>query len=116
MYMLMVLCQGSRTNDIAPVTCLTRIDVDNRDDTCCSGLNDNTGCLIELVIEDILVVGKSNDELDDELPTSCYNGTASTPISMLPVDAVILFVKTDDVLGVLGSSIRVDENTIEILR
>jgi hypothetical protein len=114
--MLMVLRQRSGTNNISPVTCLTRIDVDHRDDTCCSGLDDDAGCLVELVIEDILIVGKSNDKLDDELATSCYNSTASAPVSVFPVDAVILFVKTNYVLCVLGSSIGVDESTIEILR
>jgi hypothetical protein len=114
--MLMVLRQCPGTNNISPVTCLTRIDVNHRDDTCCSGLDDNAGCLVELVIENILIVGKSNDKLDDKLATSCYNGTASAPVGMFPVDAVILFVKTDDVLCVLGTSIGVDENTVEILR
>jgi hypothetical protein len=34
---------------------------------------------------------------------------------VFPVDAVVLLVKTDDVLCVLGSAIGIDENTIEIL-
>jgi hypothetical protein len=71
--------------------------------------------LVELVVKDVLIVGKCDDELDDQFATTSYHGAACAPVGVFPVDAVVLLVKTDDVLCVLGSAIGIDENTIKIL-
>jgi putative cell wall-binding protein len=72
--------------------------------------------LVELVVEDVLIVCKGDDELNDQLATTSYHGATCAPVGVFPVDAVILLVKTDNVLCILGGTIGVDENTVEVLQ
>ena len=48
-------------------------------------------------IEDVLVVGNRQYELDDKLAAASYNCTPGAPISVLPADAVVLLVQTDSI-------------------
>lgn len=113
--MLMVLCQRARADDISPVTGLSRVDVHDRYNTRCSGLDSDSRSLVELVVEDVLIVCKCDDELDNQFATAGHHGTTCAPVGVFPVDAVVLLVKTNDVLCVLGCTIGVDENTVEVL-
>lgn len=113
--MLMVLCQRARTDDISPVTGLSGVDVDDRYNTRCSGFNSDACSLVELVVEDVLIVRKCDDELDNQFATTSYHSAACAPVGVFPVNTVVLFVKTDDVFCVLGGTIGVDENTVEVL-
>jgi hypothetical protein len=72
--------------------------------------------LVKLVVEDVLIICKGDDELDDQLATTSYHGPTCAPVGVFPVDAVILLVKTDNVLCILGGTIGVDENTVEVLK
>ncbi|KAI6749792.1 hypothetical protein HG531_007057 [Fusarium graminearum] len=102
---LMVLRKCARANDVAPVAGLARVNVDNGDNSCCAGFYDNTRCLVELVVEDVLVVGEGDDELDNQLASAGNNGSASAPIGVLPADTVVLLMETDCVLCIQGCSI-----------
>lgn len=53
--------------------------------------------LVELKSEDVLVVGNSDDALDDKLTVSCNGSSASSVVCVLPEDAIILFVNADSV-------------------
>lgn len=61
--MLVVLSQYTRTNNIAVVTGLSRIDINAADDSCGARLNIDTAGLIKLVRKDVFVVGQGDDEL-----------------------------------------------------
>ena len=67
-------------------------------------------------IEHILVVCKSDDELDHKLTTPTDNGATSPPIGMLPVYAVVLLMDTDDVGCASCLTVCANDDTIEILR
>ena len=67
-------------------------------------------------IEHILVVCKSDDELDHKLTTPTDHRATSSPIGMLPIDAVVLLMNTDDVGCASCLTVCANDNTIEILR
>jgi len=66
-------------------------------------------------IEDVLVVSQCNNKLYNKLSTPGNNGSPSSPVSMLPVDAVVLFVKANDIRSLDRSSICVYNNPVKIL-
>lgn len=102
---LMVLGQGAGADHVAPGCRLAFVDVDDGHDTGGSGLNLDTGRLVELVGKDVFIVGQSDDELNNELAASSHDGPAGSPVGVLPVDAVILLVQADDLLGHLSGTI-----------
>lgn len=114
--MLMVLGEGAGADDVSPGRCLAGVHVDNGHDACGAGFHDNAGCLVELVIKDIFVVGEGDDELDNQLAATRYHGAAGSPVSVFPADAVILLVQTDDVLGFLRRTICIGEDTVKVLK
>lgn len=71
--------------------------------------------MVELEGKDVFVVGKGNDKLEDKDTTTGDDGTTSTPVGVLPVDAFILFVQADGVLGDIGAAIRVGQNSVKVL-
>jgi hypothetical protein len=89
---LVVLGQGTRADHIAPGGGLALIDIDNGYDAGSTCLDVDTGGLVELECKDVLVVGKRDDELDDQLAATGDDRSARSPVSVLPVDAVVLFV------------------------
>jgi hypothetical protein len=113
--MLMILCEGSRADDVSPGGGLAGVDVDDGDDAGGAGFDDDASCLVELVVEDVLVVGEGDDELDDELAAAGHHCAAGSPVGVFPVDAVVLLVETDGVLGFLGGAVCVCEDTVEVL-
>lgn len=112
--MLMILCKSTWTNNVAPICSLARVDVDNRYDTSSSSFDDNATSLIELEGEDVLVVCKSDDELDDELSSTSNDRTASAPVRMLPVDSIVLLMDTNDVGCLSAFAIWLDDHTTQV--
>lgn len=110
----MVLRQGSGTDNVAPVCGLAWIDVDDRDDTGGTGFDADTTSLIELECENVFVVGKRDDKLDNELATTGDNSPTSPPISMFPVDAVVLLVNADDIWRLLAGAVGINDYAIEV--
>lgn len=111
----MVLGQSSRANDITPRSGLALVDVDDRDDTSCATLDGDGGSLVELEGKDVFVVGKSNDELEDKNAATSDDSTTSAPVGVLPVDAFILFVQADGILGDFSAAIWVGKDSMEVL-
>lgn len=89
---LMVLCHDAWIDDIPVVAGFTWINVDTAHNASSPGFNIDATGLVELVVEDVFVVGQRDDELDDKLTISCNDSSTCTPIGMLPSDAVILLV------------------------
>lgn len=113
--MLMVLSEGAGADDVSPGRCLAGIHVYDGDNACCAGFHDDAGCLVELVVEDVLVVSEGDDELDDEFAAAGHDCATGSPVGVFPADAVVLLVQTDDVLGLLRRTICVCEDTVEVL-
>lgn len=112
---LMVLRESASADDVAVVAGLSWIDVDDGHDTCGSGLDDDAAGLVELVRKDVFVVGQSDNELDDEFSRSRYNSTAGTPIGVLPSDAIVLLVETDDIGADLGITVGSRDDSVKVL-
>lgn len=112
---LVVLGERTRVDDVAVVALLAWVDVDDADDAGGARLDDDAAGLVELVGEDVLVVGQGNDELHDQLAVAGHNGAARSPVGVLPADAVVLLVQTDDVGMRRGFAVTADDDGIEIL-
>src|SRR6516162_7386670 len=95
----MILRQCARRNDVSVCATLTRVNVHDTNDAGGTSFNRDCAGLIKLVCKDVFVVGESNDKLNNEFAVSSNDGTSSAPISMLPADAIVLFVKADYILG-----------------
>lgn len=63
---LMVLRQHTRIDHVAIVAHLSRIDVDATDDTSRTSFDRDVPTLVQDICKDVLVVGQSDDELDDK--------------------------------------------------
>ena len=61
------------------------------------------------------VVRQSNYELNHELAASSHNSTASSPVGVLPADAIILLVEADDVRVVFDLTIGLNQGAAEVL-
>lgn len=94
---LVVLGEDAGIDHVAVVAGLARVDVDAADDTGGAGLDVDAAGEVELVGEDVLVVGEGDDELDYKFSASGDYRSASAPVGVLPFDAVVLLVETDDV-------------------
>lgn len=114
-HMLMVLRQRSWVNDIAPRRSFALVNVDDRNNTGCAGLHHDSSSLVELEVEDVFVVGKGDDELDNQFSAASNDSSTGSPVGMLPVDAIILLMKTDDILGDLGLTLVINKYTIKVL-
>ena len=112
---LMILGKSTRTDDVAPVRSFALVDIDNRHDAGSSGLDVDSACLVEFVGEDVLVVCQSDDELHYELTATSNHCSTGSPVSVLPVDAIILFMNANDVGCCLTLAVWADNNTVEIL-
>ena len=110
--MLVILSQSARTDDISPVGGLALIDVDDRYNTGGAGFDDDTAGLVELVGENVLIIRKSNDELDHKLAATSHDCPAGAPIGVLPVDAVVLLVNADDIWRFLAFAVWLDNDAI----
>lgn len=112
---LMILSEGTWADNVAPWARLAGVNVHNRDDACRAGFDGDAGCLVEFVVEDVLVVGQRDDELDHKLASAGHNGAAGPPVRVLPVDTGILLVEADDVLRFVGGAVSPSEDTVEVL-
>jgi len=112
--MLMVLGEYTRVDDVAVVAGLAGVDVDTADDTGCSGLDVDATRLVELVGEDVFVVGQSDDELDDQDTAASYDCAASAPVGVLPANTLILLMQADNVGVDLALTIIVDNDSVEV--
>lgn len=72
--------------------CVNRHDTHNAGRSCL--YHDPTG-LVKFVCKDVFIVGKRDDELDDELTVAGYNSSACAPVGMFPPDPIILLVEAD---------------------
>ena len=90
---LMVLGQHARTDYVAVIAGLASIDVDRADNTSGTCLNVDATRLIELVGENVLVVGQCDDELHYQLAAACDYRPSSSPVGVFPADAVVLLMK-----------------------
>lgn len=79
--MLMVLSQHSRMHYVAPRRSFTGVNWHGANYPSCSGLNGQSSSLIKIISEDVFVVGKGYDELDNEKPVSSDNSTASSIVA-----------------------------------
>lgn len=70
--------------------------------------------LVEFVVEDVLVVGKGDDELNNQLSSSGHDGTSGPPVGVLPADAVVLLVDADDVGCDLSLAVRSRHDTVKV--
>lgn len=112
---LMVLRKGSWTNHVALGSSLAGVDVDDRDDARCPCLDYDAGRLIEFKGKNVLIVGERDDELDDEFPTTSYDGPFGSPVGVLPIYAVVLFVEANDIFGDLARAVSFRQDTVKIL-
>jgi hypothetical protein len=112
--MLMVLREHAGTDDVAPVGCLACVDVNNGDNTSSARFHNDAACLVEFEGEHVFVVGKRDDELNDEFAAASHNSAPGSPVRVLPVDPVVLFVDADDVWCLLASAVRADDHAVEI--
>lgn len=112
---LVVLCKGTRVNHFSPASTFARIDIDNRHNSCSADLCSDTGGLIELEAENILVVCERDDELNNKLAAARNNGAVGPPVRVLPAYAVVLFVQTDYVLRLVGGAAGINEYAVEVL-
>ena len=71
--------------------------------------------MVELVGEDVFVVGEGDDELDDQHATASHHCTASAPVGVFPTDTLVLFVQTDDIWVDLAFTVIVDDDGVEVL-
>lgn len=71
--------------------------------------------LIEFVVEHILIVCQRNDELHDQLTSPGDDSAASPPVGVLPADAIVLLMDTDDVGGDLTFTVRSSNDAIKVL-
>lgn len=115
-HMLMVLRQRSWVNDIAPRRSFALVNVDDRNNTSCAGLHHDSSSLVELEVEDVFVVGKGDDELDNQFSAASNDSSTGSPVGMLPIDAIILLMKTDNILGDLGLTLVINKYTIKVLK
>ena len=111
----MVLGQDTSTDHISVIARLARVDVDHVQNTRGTRLDRDTTRLVELVGEDVLIVGEGDDELHDELPMASHDSAASPPVGMLPANAVVLFVQADGVGQLLGLAVCTGDDGIEVL-
>jgi hypothetical protein len=71
--------------------------------------------LVKLKVEDVFVVGKGDDELDNQFSAASNDSSTGSPVGMLPIDAIILLMKTDDILSDLGLTLVINKYTIKVL-
>jgi len=112
--MLMVLSQSTGTNDIAPISRLASIDIDDGNDTSSASFDHNPACLVEFVGEDVLVIRERDDELHHQFATSGHYGAFGAPIGMFPVDPVVLLVNADDVGSFLAFAVGAYDYAVEV--
>jgi hypothetical protein len=74
------------------------------------------GCDSGAYIENVLIICESDHELHDQFTTTSSNSTTSSPVGVLPIDSIILFVETDDVFRRLAVAFGIRYDTIEILK
>lgn len=113
--MLVILGHCSWRDNVSVIRGLSGIDVDDTDNSGCSGFDHDTPGLIEFVGEDVLVVGESDNKLNNEFAVSSDNSTTSSPVGMLPSDTIVLLVEADNIRAHLDSSIGFGVCGVEIL-
>ncbi len=77
---LVVLREDTWRNDVSVLACFSLINRNHGYNTSGSGLNNNASRLVELVSEDVLVISKRDDELDDKLAHASHDSAASSPV------------------------------------
>lgn len=112
---LVVLRQDAGPDDIAVVALLAWIDVDNTDDAGGARFDRDPACLVELVGEDVLVVGERDDELHNQLAAADHDGALRAPVGVLPANAVVLLVEADHVGHGFGLAIAGDCDCVKVL-
>jgi|SRR4051812_39575880 hypothetical protein len=97
--MLVILCENSHCNDITISTCLALIYHNNANSSNRAGLISDVVSKIKFVCKGIFLVRKSDYELHDKLSHACHNGSVSAEVCVLPQNAVVFLVETNNYLG-----------------
>jgi hypothetical protein len=71
--------------------------------------------LVQLVVENVLVVGEGDDELDHEFAVARDDRSAGAPVGVLPSDSVVLLVHADHVGMGFGLAVGTDGSGVEVL-
>lgn len=114
-YVLVILCQRAATHHIPIVARLAWVNIDDTDDASCPGFNGDAACLIELVSENILIVGQCDDELNDKFSGSSDHSPSGSPVCMLPADSVVLFMQANDIRCHFGGPVSFSKIEVEVL-
>ena len=56
-----------------------------------------------------------DDELDDQFAVTGYDRTASSPVSVLPANAIVLLMQTDDIRSMLDLIVSSNQHAIKVL-
>ena len=84
------------------------------EDSGCADYEGERGVLGEVEGEDVLVVGDSDDGLQDEDAGASYDGILRAEVGVFPEDAVVLFVAADYVWEFDGRAIGVIVPCVEV--
>ena len=112
---LMVLGKNSWVDHISVLANLSDIDVDAGNNSSGPYFDVDLAGKIKLISEDIFVIGQSENELDDEFTVTSDDRAVGTPVCVLPSNAVVLLMKTDDIWLNLYFAISLDCDGIKVL-
>jgi hypothetical protein len=112
---LMVLGKNSWVDHISVLANLSDIDVDAGNNSSGPYFDVDLAGKIKLISEDIFVIGQSENELDDEFTVTSDDRAVGTPVCVLPSNAVVLLMKTDDIWLNLNFTIFLDCDGIKVL-
>jgi hypothetical protein len=112
---LMVLGKNTWVDHVSVLADLSGIDVDAGNNSSGPDFDVDLARKIKLISEDIFVIGQSENKLNDELTVASDNCTVGTPVCVLPSNAVVLLMKTDDIWLNLNFTICLDRDSIKVL-
>ncbi len=112
---LMVLGKNSWVDHVSVLANLSGIDVDAGNNASGPDFDVDLARKIKLISEDVFVVGQSENELNDELTVASDNCTVGAPVCVLPSNAVVLFMKTDNIWLNFNFTISLDCDGIKVL-
>jgi hypothetical protein len=112
---LMVLGKNSWVDHVSVLANLSGIDIDAGNNSSGPDFDVDLAGKIKLIREDIFVVGQSENKLNDELTVASDNCAVGAPICVLPSNAVVLLMKTNDIWLNLYFAISLDCDGIKVL-
>jgi hypothetical protein len=79
-------------------------------------VRDTKGAATGAYVENVLIVGQGDHELHNQFTTTSSDSPSSSPVGVLPVDSIILFMETDDVFRYFAIAFSVRYDTVKILQ